>query len=246
MTRMRTRSQVPLTERNEDVIAKQEVQRKKALVDTAPFIKYPGKIVYSTDFTSIAENCAKLLDKANKTEDLFILGFDIEWPFSFQTGSGKASVVQISPNLDICYVLQVSSSNKLPKALTELLCHDKVRLTGICVKNDVRKLHRDFPGFDVDKAVDNCIDLGVMANTVAGFTQRWSLEKLVLHFFEMRISKDKAVRMSKWHVAPLSESQQVYAALDAYASLKLYHHIKQEQDNQVDDEDQENQEMDVN
>lgn len=30
------------------------------------------------------------------------------------------------------------------------------------------------------------------------------------------------------------------------ASLKLYHHIKQEQDNQVDDEDQENQEMDIN
>lgn len=32
----------------------------------------------------------------------------------------------------------------------------------------------------------------------------------------MRINKDKKVRMSKWHVIPLSREQKVYAAIDAY------------------------------
>lgn len=63
-----------------------------------------------------------------------MVGFDLEWPFSFQTGSGKASVIQISPSLDICYVLQVSKLNKLPKGLNEFLAHPKTRITGVNIK----------------------------------------------------------------------------------------------------------------
>lgn len=41
----------------------------------------------------------------------------------------------------------------------------------------------------------------------------------VVYFqLDKNINKDKKVRMSKWHVIPLSEEQQKYAATDAYVS----------------------------
>lgn len=41
----------------------------------------------------------------------------------------------------------------------------------------------------------------------------------------MQIDKDKKVRMSQWHIIPLSETQQKYAATDAYISLALFQHL---------------------
>lgn len=58
----------------------------------------------------------------------------MEWPFSFQTGSGKTAVIQISPNLDECFIFHVSTLKSLPKSLTELLAHDNVRLAGVNIK----------------------------------------------------------------------------------------------------------------
>lgn len=46
----------------------------------------------------------------------------------------------------------------------------------------MRKLARDFVGFDGEKMVENCVDLGVLANTLVPIKQRWSLERLVLDF----------------------------------------------------------------
>ncbi|CAH2011055.1 unnamed protein product [Acanthoscelides obtectus] len=172
----------------------------------------------------------KLLTKANESADVLIIGFDLEWPFSFQTGPGNVAVIQISPDLTNCYIFHISRLKKLPKGLSEFLAHDNVRLTGNNIKNDVRKLARDFVGFNVDKMIDNCIDLGVMANTILPTTQRWSLEKLVDRLLDLKINKDKKVRQSKWHIIPLSNAQKQYAAIDAYASLLLYQKLLQEKE----------------
>nr|CAH7725820.1 unnamed protein product [Callosobruchus chinensis] len=187
--------------------------------ESRPFLKYPGKVIYHTEMVDVAFCSDKLLTKANESADLMIIGFDLEWPFSFQTGPGKVAVIQISPDLTDCYVFHVSNMKNLPKALSEFLAHDKVRLTGNNIKNDVRKLARDFAGFNVEKMIDNCIDLGVMANTILPTTQRWSLEKLVDHLLDLKINKDKKIRQSKWHIIPLSNAQKKYAAIDAYVSL---------------------------
>ncbi|KRT79172.1 hypothetical protein AMK59_6829, partial [Oryctes borbonicus] len=103
---------------------------------------------------------------------------------------------------------------------------DKVRLTGVNIKNDIRKLSRDFAGINTEKVIENCVELSSLANTIHSNGGRWSMEKLVNHFFEMRINKDKKVRNSKWHIVPLSEEQRKYAATDAFVSLKLFHHLK--------------------
>lgn len=71
---------------------------------------------------------------ANAADSEFVIGFDMEWPFSFVTGPGKTAVIQISPTLDECFIFHVSNLKKLPVALTEFLSHSKVRLTGINIK----------------------------------------------------------------------------------------------------------------
>lgn len=58
----------------------------------------------------------------------------MEWPFSFQTGAGKTALIQISPNLDITYLLHVSELKNLPAGLCEFLAHPNVRLTGNNIK----------------------------------------------------------------------------------------------------------------
>lgn len=90
----------------------------------------------------------------------------------------------------------------------------------------------------MEKAIENCVDAGTLANNVLSVQRRWSMEKLVDEFvcklqnkinegrifikfdfqFDMRINKDKKVRNSKWHVMPLTKEQQIYAAIDAYVS----------------------------
>ncbi|EFA11337.1 3'-5' exonuclease [Tribolium castaneum] len=221
--RMRLRSSVPQEEREAEKLKKQKEEEE---FRNRPPIQFKGKKIYIRDFIECALACDNLIKLADEAADVLVLGFDVEWPFSFQTGPGKAALIQISPDLDTCYLIQISDLKKLPKGLSVLLAHPKVRITGVNIKNDIRKLSRDFAGFDVEKNIENCIDSGVLANQILPFQQRWSMERLVTFLLKMTISKDNKVRMSKWHVSPLSKEQLDYAATDAYASLVLYNELK--------------------
>lgn len=66
--------------------------------------------------------------------DVVPMAFDMEWPFSFQTGPGKSSVIQICVDERCCYVYQLSKLKKIPAALAALLNHPKVRLHGVNIK----------------------------------------------------------------------------------------------------------------
>lgn len=105
----------------------------------------------------------------------------MEWPFNFQTGPGKSALIQICAKIDLCYLFHISQIKSLPASLVQLLTHDKVKLHGVNVKNDCRKLQRDFPEINSQKMVDQCTDLGVWCNTVTGTGGRWSMERLVKH-----------------------------------------------------------------
>lgn len=67
-------------------------------------------------------------------KEIVPIGFDLEWPFSFQTGSGKTALAQICLANDVCYLLHIYSLKKLPASFTEFLCHPKVKLVGVNIK----------------------------------------------------------------------------------------------------------------
>lgn len=73
------------------------------------------------------------MDKQSQT-DVVPMAFDMEWPFSFQTGPGKSSVIQICVDERCCFVYQLSNLKKIPAALVALINHPKVRLHGVNIK----------------------------------------------------------------------------------------------------------------
>lgn len=72
-----------------------------------------------------------------QTENVIPIAFDMEWPFSFTTGSGRTAVIQMCANLDTCYVFHVYNLKKLPAALFLLLSHERVCLHGVNIKKYV-------------------------------------------------------------------------------------------------------------
>lgn len=65
------------------------------------------------------------------------IAFDMEWPFSFQTGPGRSAVIQMCADIGLCYVLHISKLKTLPESLLEVLYHEKVCLHGVCIKKYV-------------------------------------------------------------------------------------------------------------
>lgn len=203
---------------------------------------FKGKINYANDFNDCAMICDGLIQEVEKQEsEIVALGFDLEWPFSFQTGSGKTALAQLCLNKSVCHLLHIYRLKKLPASFVFLLNHPKVRLVGVNIKNDIWKLGRDFKEFPAQKVVDNnCIDCGVFANKVYKRSCRWSLEKLTAYVLKKRISKDPKVRKSKWHIQPLSPEQKSYAATDVYTSWLLHITIQEKADQLKAEEDNEN------
>ncbi|KYM83712.1 Werner Syndrome-like exonuclease [Atta colombica] len=203
---------------------KQPEPKREPDIKTLPLIVFKGCIQYADDFFNCAQICDDLIQEVKRSKkEIVPIGFDLEWPFNFQTGSGKTALMQICLEDSVCYLLYVYSLKKLPAAFVELLCHSKVKLVGVNIKNDVWKLGRDFKEFPAQKVVENnCLDCGTYANRVLKRSCRWSLEKLTAYLLKKKISKNPDVRMSKWHVQPLSNAQKNYAATDAYVSLLLY------------------------
>ncbi|KAK5639520.1 hypothetical protein RI129_012012 [Pyrocoelia pectoralis] len=113
--------------------------KRKVIPDVSsfPFLTYNGKIEYCTDAIDCAFSCDKLLQMANNSLQDFILGFDMEWPFNYNTGSDKTALIQIAPSLNMCHLYHITKFKKLPVVLTELLSHNKVKIVGVNIKKHV-------------------------------------------------------------------------------------------------------------
>lgn len=190
--------------------------------------KFKGCVRYSNHLSSCgaaAEQILNVVEGYSGNKQL-ILGFDIEWPFSFKGGSGKVALIQICPDKNLCFLLHVSTLTSLPKTLVFLLNHKHVKLVGVNIANDIRKIGRDFK-LDVRYILENnIVELGTLANEVLNVSQRWSLAGLVLNQLGKELEKTVDVRCSNWAHEKLSQQQIVYAAADAYAGLAVYNNLQ--------------------
>ncbi|XP_033230238.1 Werner Syndrome-like exonuclease [Belonocnema kinseyi] len=223
---------VALWSRDEKNLEQTELAERDPDIDSLPPILFNGRINILNDFYDIAEKCDAMLHRIDTTEEKIVpIGFDLEWPFSFQTGSGKTALAQICLSEELCYLFHIYDILKLPTSFIMLLSHPKVKLVGVNIKNDIWKLGRDFTEFPAKKVVENnCFDCGPFANIVYKRSCRWSLERLTAYVLRKKISKNSQVRRSKWHIQPLNDAQKLYAATDAYVSLLLHMTIQKKAD----------------
>ncbi|KAF5325696.1 hypothetical protein D9611_000435 [Ephemerocybe angulata] len=153
-----------------------------------------------------------------------VLGFDAEWNISKTTGVSIIQLYAQSQPEDI-YIIPVHRLNgRLPPSLLRILVSPNVYKVGSAIKADFTRLKKQFPvlgkqkSFNLIDLKEYCIRQGLLARNRTG-----SLDALVKQLMNKYLPKEESSRKSEdWECSSLPEELRLYAALDVYATLKVY------------------------
>ena len=155
------------------------------------------------------EDANKAIEYLSKFE---MVGFDTETRPAFRKGNTYGvALIQLATD-DVCMLFRLNKIG-FPPSLIQFLSNPNILKVGLSLKDDFCSMNRrqQFTpaGFiDLQKLVkEHGID-------------DISLQKIYALLFEKKISKSQ--RLSNWEADELTESQKKYAALDAWACLKIY------------------------
>jgi ribonuclease D len=186
----------------------------KEQIALLPVEEYKGRVII-IETKKDAGRAVEYLSKCEK------IGFDTETRPSFTKGQRfKIALMQIATE-NVCFLFRLNKIG-IPKALENFLSDDTILKIGLSLRDDFGAIKRR-----TDIEPHNFLDL---QNYVGQFgIEDASLQKIYAILFDKKISKGQ--RLSNWEADRLSDSQQRYAALDAWACLKIYNKLKQ--DNEV-------------
>lgn len=190
------------------VVLRNKIDKKE--VAELPKVTFPGRI-----FVIYTEGEArKAVDYLNTHA---IVGVDTETRPSFRKGAtNKVALLQVS-TYDTCFLFRLNSLG-LPDFLEDFLLNDVLKI-GLSLKDDFAMLRRRN---QKDLRVGNWIEL---QDYVPKFgIEEMSLQKIYALLFGEKISKSQ--RLSNWEAETLSEAQQLYAATDAWACVRIYEYLE--------------------
>lgn len=144
-----------------------------------------------------------------------MVGFDTETRPNFRKNDNhKVSLLQLSTP-SICFLIRLNRVGIMPE-IKEFLESPKVIKVGLSTKDDFHQLnqleHIEPKGFVELQSIVKDYGIGEA-----------SLTKVYALLFGKRISKGQ--RLTNWEALELTDAQQRYAALDAFACLKIYKHL---------------------
>lgn len=143
------------------------------------------------------------------------LGFDTETKPAFKRGQvHKVALMQLSTK-DTCYLFRLNRIG-YPEELEDLIANPHVRKIGLSLRDDFAALSKR-SGMKPENFIDlqSYVDkFGIEVN---------SLQKIYALLFEKKIAKNQ--RLSNWEAQNLSAAQQSYAAIDAWACLRIYQYL---------------------
>jgi len=144
-----------------------------------------------------------------------VLGLDTETRPSFTRGKHyKCSLLQVA-NQSICFLFRLNYIGMCP-AIARLLGDKTVTKVGLAWNNDLLGL-RELGEFEAGSFVD----LQDLVREIGIEDQ--SLVKIYANLFGERISK--ADRLSNWERDILKDTQKIYAAIDAWACVRIYEEV---------------------
>ena len=142
------------------------------------------------------------LDKAlAELKGATTLGFDTETRPSFKKGISHNVALMQISTMDDCYLLRINKIG-IPTSLRLFLEDSQITKVGLSLKDDFGVIHK---GYDAN------------------------LQKIYAILFGKRISKGQ--RLSNWEADTLTVAQQEYAAIDAWACLKIYNYLNSQKFN---------------
>ena len=188
-----------------------ELALTKEELTALPAEEYKHKII-------VVDNPEHIQETVENLSRFEILGFDTETKPSFKKGKqNKVALLQLAT--DECAYLFRLNKIGLPEELKKILENTKILKIGLSLKDDFAALNR------LRKIEYNAfVELQNLA-------QKFNIKNRGLRgiygvLFGKKISK--AQRLSNWEADTLSNAQQEYAALDAWASLQIYRHFVNE------------------
>ena len=181
----------------------------KTIIADMPKVIFPGRITV-VDTAEKANNAIATLSRYS------IVGFDTETRPSFRKGQvNHVALMQISTN-DDCFLFRINRTG-LTESLRRFIENPDIIKVGLSLRDDFTVMHRSdsfVPAsfIDLQQIVKNfCIsDL--------------SLQRIYAILFGERISKHQ--RLTNWEAETLTEAQQIYASIDAWACLKIYDYLQ--------------------
>lgn len=180
----------------------------KSIINSLPLVTFPGKIIVVLNEYE-AERAVEYLLSCD------VLGVDTETRPAFRKGNNhKVALLQVATRKE-CFLFRLNHLG-LPKSLLRLLSNKQVPMVGLSWHDDLMSLHRreQFePGWFID-IQDIIGNLGIVDK---------SLQKLYANLFGEKISKRQ--RLTNWEADILTDRQKEYAAIDAWACIKLYDEI---------------------
>ena len=170
--------------------------------------RYTGRIEMVQTSAAAVKAMRYLMDQP-------IVGFDTETRPNFRKGDNhKVALMQLSTP-DICFLIRLNRLGIFPE-LKEFLESPKVTKIGLSTKDDFHMLNSLAPieprGFIELQSLVKDYGIGEA-----------SLTKVYALLFGKRISKGQ--RLTNWEAVELTPAQQHYAALDAYACLRIYNQL---------------------
>ncbi|WP_308234571.1 3'-5' exonuclease [uncultured Prevotella sp.] len=180
----------------------------KSIINSLPLVTFPGKIIVVLNEYE-ADRAVEYLLSCD------VLGVDTETRPAFRKGNNhKVALLQVATRKE-CFLFRLNHLG-LPKSLLRLLSNKQVPMVGLSWHDDLMSLHRreQFePGWFID-IQDIIGNLGIIDK---------SLQKLYANLFGEKISKRQ--RLTNWEADVLTDRQKEYAAIDAWACIKLYDEI---------------------
>lgn len=143
------------------------------------------------------------------------LGFDTETRPNFKKGQrNKVALMQISTD-DTCFLFRLNRIG-IPDSLEKLLSSEEVKKIGLSLRDDFGALRKRS-----EMEPTNFVDLQKVVGNYG--IDAASLQKIYAILFKKKISKGQ--RLTNWEADVLTDAQQKYAALDAWACLRIYNHL---------------------
>lgn len=193
-----------------------ELTISKEQIAELPIETFEGNIIVVDHAKEVRDACSYLASQ-------YAIGFDTETKPAFKRGQvNKVALMQLSTE-DECFLFRLNRIG-YPDALQKILSDFAVKKIGLSLRDDFAAIRKRS-----SRKPENFVDL-------QGFVHAFgigdhSLQKIYAILFGKKISKNQ--RVSNWEAMTLSPAQCTYAAIDAWACLRIYNHLTQIKDETI-------------
>ena len=186
------------------------VSIEKQVINEMPRVTFPGRI-HIIDAISQVKSAVAVLRSAR------IVGFDTETRPCFHRGEKhNVALLQLSTESD-AFLFRLNKTG-IPAPLREYLEDEQCVKVGLSTTDDFHQLSRICPGLQPSGFME-----------VQEMVKRYqitdmSLQKIYAILFQQKISKGQ--QLTNWEAPQLTDAQRQYAAIDAWACLRIQDYLQ--------------------